>query len=123
MDLKKYGFPRITSTNMAFSMIKTCPKLLKEAKGRGFYGGNGDYNSLFSELFFNGGKLNLKKDLDEDFKSKALPYLRSFMGSFEPKHEEKEAICAMLLSELVDIDPPEPKKKQGNPKGKARKNK
>lgn len=25
------------------------------------------------------------------------------MGSFEPKHEEKEAISALLLSELFDI--------------------
>lgn len=24
------------------------------------------------------------------------------MGSFEPKHEEKEAICALLMSELLE---------------------
>jgi len=101
MDLKQYKFPKITG--IIISTIKTDKNLLEEAKKRGFYNGYTPYNDLFSELFFNGGKINFKKGLDEDFKAKALPYLKSFMGSFEPKHEEKEAICALLLSELVEI--------------------
>ena len=83
--------------------LPTDKKLLAEAEVRGFYNGHTPYNDLFSELFFKGGRLNLKKDLNEQFKCKALPYLKAFMGSFRPKHEEKEAICAMLLSELVDL--------------------
>ena len=82
--------------------LPTDKKLLAEAKERGFYDSNTPYNDLFSKLFFSGGKLNFKKDLDEAFKSKAVPYLKAFMGSFEPRHEEKEAISAMLLSELVE---------------------
>lgn len=101
MNLQKFNFPK---PNMC---IKTDPRLLKEAKKRGFYPGNisneTEYNKLFSNLFFNGGELNFKKDLNETFFNKAFPYLKAFIGSFEPKHEEKEAICAMLLSELVNI--------------------
>lgn len=95
MDLLTYDFAEINIC------MPTDRKLLAEAKERGFYCGDKPHNKLFSKLFFNGGALDFKKDLDQDFKNKALPYLKMFMGSFEPKHEEKDAICAMLLSELV----------------------
>lgn len=103
MDLKTYKFPKLTGLDVAFSIIKTDPELLKEAKARGFCDGNTPYNDLFSTLFFTGGKLNWKKDLPADFKQDAGTYLKALMGSFEPSHEDKEAISAMLLSELVDI--------------------
>jgi len=102
MNLKEYDFPELNGLQIAFSTLKTDEKLLAEAKERGFYGGHTEYNALFSNLFFNGGELNLKKDLSEDFKNKALKYLKAFMGSFEPKHEEKEAISALILSELCE---------------------
>lgn len=102
LDLRSFKFPKLTGLDMAFSTLRTDPELLAEAKARGFYNSNTPHNKLFAELFFSGGKLNIKKDLPEDFRAAALPYLKSFMGSFEPQHEEKEAICAMLLSELVD---------------------
>jgi len=98
MNLKTYKFTKPNGCLPADS------KLLAEARDRGFYGGRTPYNDLFSSLFFGGGALNLKKGLNEDFKASALPYLKAFMGSFEPKHEEKEAICAMLLSELVEAE-------------------
>ena len=84
--------------------MPTDPVLLQEAKIKGFYQGDTKYNVLFSTLFYNGGALNFKQDLDLDFKSKALPYLKEFMRSFEPRHEDKEAICALLLSELVEVE-------------------
>jgi len=96
MDIKKHKFGKIGWC------VKTDPKLLEEAKKRGFYNGHTKYNELFSSLFYSGGKLNFKKDLSLDFREKALPYLKAFMQSFEPRHEEKEAISALLLSELVD---------------------
>jgi len=102
MDITKYDFPDVTSTDFIFDSFDTIPELLKEAKDRGFYNGHTKYNNLFSELFFTGGKLKFKSNLNEDFKLKALPYLKSFMQSFSPSHNEKEAICALLLSEIVD---------------------
>ncbi len=88
---------------MAFSTVKTDKKLLIEAKARGYYNGSTPYNRLFNTLFFTGGTLNFKPDLPEDFKRSAMRYLKSFMQSYEPKHEEKEAISALLLSELVEL--------------------
>ena len=92
MDIKCFKFPEISDLDIVFSTIKTNKNLLIEAKKRGFYNGNTKYNDLFSELFFNGGSLNFKQDINQEFKTKAIRYLKSFMGSFEPKHEEKEAM-------------------------------
>jgi hypothetical protein len=102
MDLTKYTFPEVSALDMAFSTFKTDKKLLAEAKERGFYSGDTPYNDLFSKLFFSGGTVKFKDGIDEVFKKNAWSYCRSFMGSFEPKHEEKEAICAMLMSELLE---------------------
>lgn len=102
MELKKFKFPEVDGVKMAFSTFRTDEALLQEAKDRGFYNGHTPYNKLFSTIFFRGGKVKFKEGIDESFKVGAWNYCRSFMGSFEPKHEEKEAICAMLLSELVE---------------------
>jgi hypothetical protein len=102
MNLREHKFPEVSRIDMAFSTFRTDPALLAEAKARGFYNGHTPYNRMFSTLFFKGGKLNYKKDVPEEFLNAAVPYLKAFMGSFEPKHEEKEAICALLLSELVE---------------------
>ncbi len=102
MDLISYKFPEVSGLDMAFSTFKTDKNLLAEAKDRGFYNGHTPYNKLFSSLFYEGGKIKFKKGLNEEFKNKAWKYCRSFMGSWEPKHEEKEAICAMLMSELLE---------------------
>lgn len=104
MDLHTFKFPKLNKIDMAFSTLRTDKALLAEAEARGFYGGNTPFNDLFSSLFFKGGKVNYRTDIPDSFKNDAGVYMRSFMGSFEPKHEEKEAICAMLLSELVTLE-------------------
>jgi len=102
MDLTKFQFPKVSGLDMAFSTFKTDKTLLEEAKERGFYDGHTPYNRLFSKLFFGGGQVKFKENIDEEFKKNAWAYCRSFMSSFEPKHEEKEAICALLMSELLE---------------------
>lgn len=102
IDLTTFEFPKTSGVDVVFPTFKTIKELLDEAKERGFYNGSTPYNKLFSNLFFSGGKINFKKNVNEDFKNKAWPYCRAFMGSWEPKHEEKEAICAMLMSELLE---------------------
>lgn len=101
LDLKAFDFPKVNGADMAFPTFNTIPALLEEAKRRGFYYKQTPYNKKFSELFFSGGKIEFKPDVDEDFKNKAWPYCRALMGSFAPSHEDKEAVCAMLMSELI----------------------
>lgn len=101
MNIIDYDFPKVSDVDLAFSTLATDKVLLNEAEKRGFLHGSTVYNELFSKLFFKGGKLSFKNDINKDFAEKALPYRKAFMGSFEAKHEHKEAICAMLLSEMV----------------------
>lgn len=102
MDLKQFDFPSVRGVDLLFPTFKTIPDLLIEAKSRGFYNGHTPYNDLFSRLFFNGGKLKFKQNIESAFREKAFPYLKAFMQSWEPKHEEKEAICALIMSELLE---------------------
>lgn len=102
MDLAKFDFPSVTGVDQVFPVFDTLPELLAEAKARGFYQKNTPYNRLFSTLFYHGGRVVWKTDVSENFRAKAWPYCRSLMGSFAPKHEDKEAVCAMLLSEMVE---------------------
>ena len=103
MDLKKYKFQTVGGDDSVFFTLKTDRTLLDEAKKRGYYNGDTPYNKLFSEVFFNGGQVKIKSGLvDEGFKNTAWVYLLSLMKSWEPKHEEKEAVCAMIMSELLE---------------------
>jgi len=96
MDITKYTFNELSVT------MPTDPKLLNEAISRGFYNNHTKYNKLFSTLFFDGGTLDFKEDISIQFKANATMYLKSFMRSMIPSHGEKDAICALLLSELVN---------------------
>jgi hypothetical protein len=104
MDLTTYEFPELTGADIAFSTEETRPDLLEEAKKRGFNNHNNPYCKLFSEFFFNGGKLVFKESLSEEFKTKAWNYCQALMFSYKPKHEHKQAVCAMLMSELIDLN-------------------
>jgi len=100
--LANYPFKEKAEKEMiGFSSLRTDPTLLKEAKEKGFDETGNYFNTLFSELFFDGGRLNFRNDLDLEFKKNATKYLKCFMGSFEPSHEDKEAVSALILSELV----------------------
>jgi hypothetical protein len=105
MDLTVFNFPKIDGIQAVFSTYNTIPELLQEAKDRGFYYKRTKYNKLFSYLFFKGGKLTFKKGISEkEYFEPMLMYLQAFMRSYAPKHEDKEAICAMLLSELCEVE-------------------
>jgi len=63
-----------------------------------FKRGGTPWNKLFSDAFYRGlSSLELipKEGIDP---ATAWRHVRAIMGSFEPKHEDKEAACAFLLS-------------------------
>ena len=101
--IQNFDFKKIAEGLSPFSQLETDKILLEEAKKKGFDNNNNPYNELFSELFFEGGKLNFKKDLSKEFKFPVVKYLKTFMGSFSPSQEDKAAVSALLLSELVEI--------------------
>ena len=104
LDLRAYPWPKVTGADVAFPTRNTDPVLLKEAERRGYsmYGSDRNPGSkMFQSLFYSGGKIIYREDVPEDHRKNVMAYLRSFMGSFAPKHEHKHAICAMLLDEIA----------------------
>lgn len=95
-------FPPVKDVDIAFSCAKVPPKLLEEAKQKGFDRSDNPHNKLFNQLFFKGGQLNWRKDVSMERRELGGRYLKSIMSSFEPRHEDKEAVCAYILSELVE---------------------
>lgn len=59
------------------------------------------WNQKFNTLFFVGAQIKLepKKGIDP---AKAWAHIRACMGSFEPKHEHKEAGVSYLMSLWFD---------------------
>ena len=70
MDLKTFKFPDVTVADAAFPTFDTIPELLKEAISRGFHRNYNPYNELFSELFFNGGTVQFKPDVDPEYQNR-----------------------------------------------------
>lgn len=102
LDLRAYPWPKVTNLDVVFPTANTDPKLLAEAKRRGY----DDYPEppgikMFNTLFYSGGRIKYREDVPEEHKNNVYAYLRSFMGSWAPKHEHKTTICAMLLDEIA----------------------
>jgi len=83
-----------------YAALKACPNE--------FFNKDTKYNQLFSKMFFEGLTkeefANLKfRSSDRDTKRIRGRYLKSIMTSFELKHEDKEAVCAWLLSMIIEL--------------------
>ena len=85
----------------------TDPALLELATERGFtnnYGEQKAWIGLFDSLFFGGGKLAWKESISKEERAPLMSYFRQYMQGFDSSHGDKTAICAMLLSEVVDLE-------------------
>lgn len=60
------------------------------------------WNKIFSHWFFNGVKNLVMTPKDGIDSNKAFRHIRCIMGSFEPKHEHKEAAVAYLMSQWFE---------------------
>lgn len=116
-EVKQFNFEEFLKANPPGPLtdVPVPPELLELAKMRNFYHTpSGEYNEIFSQLFFKGGKLVKKKELHKykpEYVSIIMRLILTLMQSFRPSHEEKEAVCALLLSEIIDSD----KTKKENP--------
>lgn len=99
----------LTRADLAFGNIKHMPKY--EDVPDEFKRTNNPFVRAVSSWFFSGAKgreggieiagkaYNAKPGVNA---AQALAAIRSVLGSFEPKHEHKEAACAYMLSEWFD---------------------
>jgi hypothetical protein len=91
-DLTKHPFPKVDVVDLAFPTFNTDPALKAEAYRLKFDYDNNPYQRLTATLFYKGGKVKFRDDVDKDFRSRVWLYVRGFMGSFAPKHEDKFTI-------------------------------
>ena len=96
-------YPIVSDADVAIGINQIPPELLKEAEDKGFDEHSNPYNKLFNELFFRGGQLNWKPEVSMGQRELGGRFLKSIMRSFSPKHEDKEMVCAYILSELVTV--------------------
>lgn len=97
MDLSTYKFPDVTKVDLVFPTFNTTKELVEEAKKRNPQKGM----KKFSELFYSGGKIELQKDVEGTWKQDAYLYARALMGSWAPKHEDKELVVGMIFEECL----------------------
>jgi hypothetical protein len=92
-------FPEISDEDIAFGGYPRdwFSEILKEAEEKDFGMNNSD---RAAQLFYRGGKVNVKEGLDKEYASKGLRALRAVLGSFEPLHEHKMAVCEYIIDNL-----------------------
>lgn len=111
------AIPDVDGLDVAFGNIKHMPKY--ETVPLQFKKHNGNaYVKAVSKWFFRGAErhgdtltvdgvsFKARKGVDA---IKALAAIKAVLGSFEPKHEHKEAACAFMLSEWFECEAPAPK--------------
>jgi hypothetical protein len=94
----------VTNLDMAFpasvgNLMPPVDKIPDEYCG---FNSHNKWNDLVTALFFTGVKdlkLTPKDGIDPIV---AMRHIRTILGSYEPKHEYKEAACAFLLSEWFE---------------------
>jgi len=114
-----YEFPVVTKIDFAFPTMGAPPELVKMAHDAGFRcTANTPANDLFS-VWFSGGLAKMptfKTDVDLDKARRAMNWAACFMRSFAPKHEDKEAVCALIFDAALDLSNIEELKKPRVPR-------
>ena len=95
------GYQDISDPEMAFGTTKLLPKRSELPEEFQFMGSS-KWNKLFTDIFFVG-----LEDLDVIPKegvdvNAALKCVKAHMGSWEPKHEDKESGVAYMMSVLFE---------------------
>jgi hypothetical protein len=95
------NYMNISDNDVAFGTTKLLPKPAEVPEDMSFLS-DSKWNNLFKDLFFCGlSELSItpKEGIDTDM---ALKCIKAHMSSWEPKHEEKEAGVAYMMSILFE---------------------
>lgn len=104
------AIPELDGPSVVFGDIKHMPKYDTIPADFKRHNGNA-YVKAVSSWFFSGGKRDGDAIIIDGVKfvpkagvdsNKALRAIKAVLGSFEPKHEHKEAACAFMLSEWFE---------------------
>lgn len=99
----KFPFHAVDRATMIFGsgipayheVLKACPPEFQAYRNQ--------WNQAANHIFFNGcDKRSLKfRSGSQQVASQQWAYFRTWLGSFEPKHEDKSAVCGWLLSLML----------------------
>jgi len=94
-------FPETDNVSIAFPCLTRdeMQKWETEAKKANY---DTKFERMASTLFFSGGKIIPKKDIDETTYKNGLRYLKKWLGSWDPKHEAKELVAGYILSRIAE---------------------
>lgn len=97
--LEKLRFPSVTKLDLAFPCLEhdEMKQWIKEAEDANY---NSKFANMASLLFFNGGKVPKNKDISNEEYSVGRAYLQKWLGSYAPKHEDKELVAGYILSRI-----------------------
>ena len=93
-------FPEVSDADVAFGGY---PKdWFKKVLTNGIEDKDRKWNDLFIRLFFEGGSVPVNREYPKEYTDKGLRMLKAVMGSFEPAHEDKKVVCAVILKNLCE---------------------
>ena len=91
-------FPEVRDVDIAFGGY---PKdLFKKVLGVELSREDEKWKTKVNKIFFNGGSLDLNHELSKEYINSGVRMFKAVIGSFEPKHEEKEHVCAVILKNI-----------------------
>lgn len=91
-----------TGTEARFGGLSNERELVAQCP-QAFFDGNNPWARLASSIFFGGADMKAWawKSRDEEIRKRQRSCLRAALGGFELPHEQKEALCAWMLSEML----------------------
>ena len=97
VSFERLEFPEVTDAQVAFGGYPRpwFDEALKKAEGI-----EPEWENKANELFFSGGKVGINESLPEDYRKRGFHMLQAVLGSWEPKHEHKSAVCGLILKSL-----------------------
>ena len=100
MDNWRLVFPEVTDADVAFGgyprdwFSKTLAMYESPADDK--------WGDLASRLFFSGGTIPTNKELPQEYLVRGKRLLKAVLGSWESKHEDKEAVCGLILKSICE---------------------
>jgi hypothetical protein len=102
MDLTKFSFPELTVADIMLPTIDYDYRLFEEAKRRGFYKSKSLFNLIFPVMDTMDCKKLYRDNLEIDFIKKGCSYCLAMFSGKAIDYYEKEAVAALIASELLD---------------------